>query len=151
MANRNSSVLGCVAAIAVLLGQVAWAADPIGTVKTLGGAATITREGAAIPATLGMSVFQADTIATAAGGRIGITFVDNSTMSLGPNASLSLDTFRFDSTTYEGQFQTTLKQGTLAAVSGRIAKQTPEAMTVRTPSAILGVRGTKFVVQAGGG
>ena len=32
-------------------------------------------------------------------------------------------------------------------VSGRIAKQSPDAMTVRTPVAILGVRGTEFVVS----
>jgi hypothetical protein len=31
-------------------------------------------------------------------------------------------------------------------ISGRIAKQAPDAMTVRTPAAILGVRGTEFVV-----
>ena len=37
--------------------------------------------------------------------------------------------------------------GTLAVVSGRIAKKAPQAMTVRTPSAVLGVRGTEFVVS----
>ena len=40
-----------------------------------------------------------------------------------------------------------LNRGTLAVISGRIAKQSPEAMTVRTPTAILGVRGTEFVVK----
>jgi hypothetical protein len=39
-----------------------------------------------------------------------------------------------------------LQRGTLAVVSGRLAKQSSDAMTVRTPSAILGVRGTQFVV-----
>ena len=41
-----------------------------------------------------------------------------------------------------------LRDVSLAVTSGRIAKQTPEAMTVRTPSAVLGVRGTEFVVNA---
>src|SRR5690348_14908008 len=127
----------------------AMAADPIGTVKTLNGSATITREGRAAPASVGMNVFQGDTVATAADGKIGMTFLDNSMMSLGPSSTLSLDKFRFNTTTYEGEFGSSLKQGTLAAVSGRIVKQTPEAMTIHTPSAILGVRGTKFVVQAG--
>jgi hypothetical protein len=35
----------------------------------------------------------------------------------------------------------------LSVISGRIAKQSPEAMTVRTPSTILGIRGTEFVVS----
>ena len=53
-----------------------------------------------------------------------------------------------DTTTYQGKFDATLRQGTLAVVSGKIAKQSPEAMTVRTPATILGVRGTEFVISA---
>ena len=34
-------------------------------------------------------------------------------------------------------------------VSGKIAKQSAEAMKVRTPAAMLGVRGTEFVVRTG--
>jgi hypothetical protein len=60
---------------------------------------------------------------------------------------LSLDRYDFDATTNQGRFDTQLKKGSLAVISGRIAKQNPEAMTVRTPSAILGVRGTEFVVS----
>ena len=40
-------------------------------------------------------------------------------------------------------------RGTLSVVSGKLAKRSPDAMTVRTPSTILGVRGTEFVVRAG--
>ena len=39
----------------------------------------------------------------------------------------------------------------LAGVSGSIVKQTPGAMKVRTPAAVLGVRGTEFVVRTGDG
>ena len=39
------------------------------------------------------------------------------------------------------------RQGRLAAVSGKMVKQSPESMKIRTPSAIMGVRGTEFVVQ----
>jgi len=53
----------------------------------------------------------------------------------------------FDSTTHAGQFDTSLKRGSLAVVSGKIVKQSPEAMRVRTPSSIMGVRGTEFVVR----
>jgi len=40
-----------------------------------------------------------------------------------------------------------LKRGSLSVVSGRIAKQSPDAMTLRTPSVTLGVRGTEFAVS----
>ena len=58
-----------------------------------------------------------------------------------------LERFEFDPTTSEGRFDARLRRGTLAVVSGRIAKKSPQAMTVRTPSAVLGVRGTEFVVS----
>lgn len=125
--------------------------EPIGRIKTVFGKVTITRAGAEVPVTLGANLFESDVVATAADGKVGMTFADNSMISLGPNSQLGLDKFRFNTTTYEGEFDSSLKKGTLAAVSGRISKQTPEAMKVRTPSAILGVRGTRFVVQVGGG
>lgn len=127
------------------------AEDGIGRIKTISGKVTVSRGGADVPVALGMSLMQSDVVTTAADGKVGMTFADNSMISLGPNSVLGLDKFRFDTTTYEGEFDSSLKKGTLAAVSGRISKTTPEAMKVRTPSAILGVRGTKFVVQVGGG
>ena len=51
-------------------------------------------------------------------------------------------------TTNQGRFDAQLQRGTLAVISGRMAKESPQAMTVRTPSAALAVRGTEFVVSA---
>jgi hypothetical protein len=139
--------------LAVLLGLLsctAWAADPIGQVKTADGPVTVERNSASQPIAVGDHVFQADTIVTAAGGSVGITFVDNSMMSLGPESRLVLDQFKFDTTTHEGSFDSSLQKGTLAVKSGQIVKQTPEAMHIKTPAALLGVRGTEFVVRADG-
>ncbi len=88
-----------------------------------------------------------DVVRTGADGSVGITMTDNSLLSAGPNSVLALDRYDFDSTTNQGHFDASLKRGTLAVVSGRLAKQSPDAMTLRTPSAILGVRGTEFVVS----
>ena len=52
-------------------------------------------------------------------------------------------------TTHQGSFESSLRKGTLAVVSGKLAKQSPEAMKVRTPAAVLGVRGTEFLVRTG--
>jgi hypothetical protein len=137
--------------VAALAGAAA-AADPIGQIKTAGGAVAIERAGAKLPARAGDRVEQADVVTTGADGTVGITFLDNSMMSLGPDSSLALDRFRFDSTTQEGSFESSLKRGTLAVRSGQLVKSGPpgEAMKVRTPVAILGVRGTEFVVRAEG-
>lgn len=123
----------------------------IGQIKSASGEVTILRGGVSQKAAAGDRVFQADVLATGPDGSVGITFADNSMMSLGPDSRLSLDQFVFDTTTHEGVFDSSLSRGTLAVKSGQIVKQTPEAMKVRTPGALLGVRGTEFVVRADGG
>ena len=119
----------------------------IGQVKTSSGDATIVRGGASLPARPGDPVYQSDTIVTGSGGTIGITFIDNSVFSTGPDSRLSLQQFSFDVTTLAGSMLAELSKGTLTVVSGDITHHTPGAMRIRTPSAILGVRGTTFAVQ----
>jgi hypothetical protein len=138
---------GCCLAVAVaLLPAPAWADAPIGQVKTETGSVTVERAGAAKPLAIGDHVFRSDIIVTGR-GTVGITFIDNSMMSLGPMTRLSLDKFEFDPTTHKGVFDASLKKGTLAVKSGQIVRQTPQAMRVRTPAALLGVRGTEFAVS----
>ncbi len=125
----------------------AGAADDVGQIKVAKGQVSVDRGGQSLPAQVGMTLASADVLKTGADGSVGITMRDNSLLSAGPNSVLSLDRFDFDPTTYQGRFESGLQRGTLAVVSGRIARQSPQAMTVRTPSAVLGVRGTDFVIS----
>lgn len=131
-----------------LPGAAARADDAAGIVKIASGEVAIERAGARLGVGAGTPVRPADTVVTGADGRCGITFRDNSLLSLGPNSRLVVDSFRFDSTTHEGGFDATLKKGKLAVVSGKLAKHGKDQMKIRTPSSILGVRGTEFVVEA---
>jgi hypothetical protein len=137
---------GLVVALMAAWLPVAFAAD-IGQVKTAKGPVTIERGGQSLPVTVGMRVQTSDVVKTGAGASVGITMVDDTLLSAGPDSILSLDRCEYDPTTSKGRFDTSLKTGSLAVVSGRIAKQSPEAMTVRTPFAVLGVRGTEFAVS----
>ena len=135
--------------LAVVLFSVsaaALAADA-GEIKVVQGAAHIERGSQRLPARVGMPVQEADRVVTGADGTVGITFADNSLLSIGPRSTFAIDRYVFDSTTHAGKFDSTLSKGTLAVVSGKMVKQSPEAMHVRTPSAIMGVRGTDFVVR----
>ncbi len=125
------------------------AAAEIGQIKSSKGQVSVERKGQVLPGDVGMRLEASDTLKTGADGTVGITMRDNSLLSAGPNSILLLERFDFDATTSQGRFDAQLQRGTLAVVSGRIAKQSPQAMTVRTPSAQLGVRGTDFVVSAG--
>jgi hypothetical protein len=84
---------------------------------------------------------------TGKNGRIGITFNDNTRFATGPNSRVAVTDYAFDDTTHEGQFLTRVDRGVLAVVSGQIAKSKKDAMRVKTPSSLLGVRGTRFVVE----
>lgn len=123
-------------------------AAEIGQIKVSKGEVTIQRAGGTLSGAVGTRLQTSDTIRTGADGSVGITMDDDSLLSAGPNSVLSLDRYAFDPTTNQGRFDASLNKGTLAVISGRIAKQAPDAMTVRTPTAILGVRGTEFVVSA---
>ncbi len=122
-------------------------ADDVGQIKVAKGAVHLERSGRKVPAAVGAKVQQGDVLVTGPDGSVGIIFLDASLLSVGPSSVLAIDRFVFDSTTNQGAFETSLKRGKLAAVSGKIAKQSPDAMKVRTPAAVLGVRGTEFLVR----
>jgi hypothetical protein len=122
------------------------AAEGIGQIKTAKGQVSVDRGGRALSVQVGMPLAAADVVRTGADGYAGITMRDDSLLSIGPNSVLALERFDFDPTTHQGRFDSRLERGTLAVVSGRLARQSPEAMTLRTPAAVLGVRGTEFAV-----
>ena len=122
------------------------AAD-IGQIKSIEGDVSVIRDGQPIVATVGNGVEQQDVIETGDASSIGIIFVDNSLFASGPNSRIELKRFQFNSTTHEGEFVTSVEQGTLVIESGQIAKQNKEAMKVELPSSVLAVRGTRFLVE----
>ena len=139
-------LLGASIALCALVTAAAAHAD-VGQIKVAQGSVTVDRKGQMLPGQVGLLLEADDVLRTGADGSVGITMRDNSLLSAGPNSILSLERFEFDPTTSTGRFDAQLRRGTLAVISGRIAKKSPQAMTVRTPSAVLGVRGTEFVVS----
>lgn len=134
-------------AIAAAVFSVAAYANDVGQIKTVRGAVHVERDGQRLAASPGMNVRQSDTLVTGADGAVGVTFLDNSLLSAGPGSVLEIERYSFDSTTHAGKFDASLKKGSLAVVSGKMVKQSPDAMRVRTPSSIMGVRGTEFAVR----
>jgi hypothetical protein len=119
----------------------------IGQIKNVSGQVFLIRNNVQQQAKPGDVLEQGDVLTTGAYSNVGMTFIDNSRFSAGPNSRIELKQFRFNSTTHDGEFITDMQRGTLAVVSGQIAKRSPEAMKVKTPTTILGVRGTMFAVK----
>lgn len=141
---RMRLVLAAVVAAAAL---PATAADA-GIVKRLQGNITLQRAGQPVPVAPGTPVQAGDRIATGADGAVGLTMADDSLVTLGPSSTLVVSEYRFDSTTNEGGFIARLVKGTLHLVTGLIAKTQPQNVKVETRNAVMGVRGTEFIVDA---
>jgi hypothetical protein len=129
----------------------ACAADVIGIVKTVKGTAHIERGGQSLNVAVGTEVYSGDRIVTGADSFVGITLHDNTLLSEGAGSTLELNNFAFNTTTYEGSLDATIKRGSLAVVDGKIAKANPDAVRYSTPTTTLGVRGTEFIIEVGDG
>lgn len=128
----------------------ALAADAAGIVKRVQGAVTLQRGGQPLPVAPGAAVQVGDRLVTGADGAVGVTLADDTLLTAGPGSTLVISEFRFNSTTNEGSLLATLLKGTLNVVTGLIAKQTPQNVNVQTRNAVMGVRGTEFIVDARG-
>ncbi|MBL8553463.1 MAG: FecR domain-containing protein [Phenylobacterium sp.] len=142
---REAWLAGLLMAAALSTPGMAWA--EIGRIKTVVGSASVVRGKAVTPAAPGVLLQVSDVLQTGKDGRIGLTFIDNSRFSVGPNSRVALTQFEFDDTTHKGSSLTTIDRGSLGVVSGQIAKENKDAMRVRTPTSLLAARGTKFVVE----
>ena len=127
--------------------------DAIGQIETSEGIVTaLHANGQSDTLQVGSSVFQGDVIRTAGGANVGITFKDESTFTLDANGEMTLDEMVYDPDTGAGSFSSTLTSGVFSFVSGQISKVNPDAMTITTPVATIGIRGTQGVLkQADGG
>lgn len=146
---RSHWAVAGLAAVSILAFP-AQAAEQAGMVKVSKGAVSIEREGRKMAAEVGTPVLVADRVRTGADGSVGVTLRDNTLLSAGPNSLIVVDKFAFDNTTQDGNISVSIRKGTLSVASGKIAKRTPESVDFHTPTSILGVRGTEFVIEVEG-
>ena len=133
-----------------ILGFSVEAAEQAGMIKVGKGAVSIERGGQRMAAAVGTPVMVADRLRTGDDGSVGLTLRDNTLLSAGPNSLLVVDKFAYDNAAQDGKMALTIRKGTLSVASGKIAKRTPESVDFHTPTSILGVRGTEFVIEVGG-
>jgi len=122
----------------------------VATVQKLNGTATLFRQGQTIPTKIGLEIREFDTLCTGPDGSIGVVFSDDTMLSLGPESVLVIDEFVF--APKEGKFSLILRmvKGTADYLSGLISKLSPGSVRFQTPSASIGIRGTRFVVKVSG-
>jgi len=123
------------------------ASGEVARVKTIAGTATIARADKVIPVSKDESIYTGDTLKTGANGSVGITFKDNTILSLGPDSVVVIQEFLFAPAQGKLSIVTRMIKGTAAYFSGIIAKLSPQSVRFETPVATVGFRGTKFLVK----
>jgi hypothetical protein len=149
MRSLMRSLCSALVAIALATALSARAADaPIGFVKNLSGSVTVTHGATTGAAALAMPVYENDWLQTGGDGALGVTFRDNTRISLGPNSRIELKHFVFQPAAEQYGFILRLAYGTLEYISGLTVKLAPDAMSIETPGFTVGARGTRFLVRA---
>jgi len=119
----------------------------IGTVKSLKDHAFIIRGDERIKCQIGDAIFEHDALETDESGALGVTLKDNTRLSLGPKSYLTVDEFMFNPQKEQYSLVTKILRGTLVYLSGIIAKLSPESVSITTPTATVGIRGTRLVIR----
>jgi len=123
------------------------ASEVAGMIKTSKGRVSIERGGEKLIAVVGTPVHVADKVRTGSDGSVGLTLRDTTLLSAGPNSLIVIDKFNYDPATQDGSMSIGVRQGTVSVATGKIAKRTPESVDFHTPTSVLGVRGTEFVIE----
>ncbi len=132
---------------AVLLLTVAshtYAAAPTlgGEITLLKGPATVTQDGQTVRLYPGASVIVGDQLRTGKGARLKLRMIDGTEISLGENTEFIVREYEMRESAGIGVLE--LTKGFFRAVTGKITKLRDNSFQVKTPLAIIGVRGTDF-------
>jgi len=98
---------------------------------------------------LGTGLIADETVASSASGRGQLLFLDQSTLSLGPNTTIVLDRFVYDPSSGAGEIGLSLTEGALRFIGGTLSRRQEAVIT--TPTTSIGIRGSTALVLFQGG
>ncbi len=107
----------------------------VAQIKVSHGAVAIQRDSRSLPGEIGRRLKENDIIVTGVDSAVGMTFNDNSMLSLGANSEVILRRYSYDPTTYIGAFDAVVKRGSVTVTTGNIITQSADAMRLSTPDA----------------
>ena len=118
----------------------------IGKIITLVPGVAVERGGQRIALALKDTIELHDTIVSDATGKAQIIFADDSTVTIGNNASLNMEAFVASGS--KPVFKARLGRGLARIITGKVVEQNPEGFNISTPEAIVGIRGTVLAVRS---
>ena len=123
------------------------ASDEVALIKTTQGEVSVKRGSEILAVKKGDVLLEHDVVQTGEKGMIGLSFNDGTLISVGAKSIFSVDAYLFAPAQKKFAFDVMLHKGTAAFESGRIGKLAPQKVRFKTSRGIIGIRGTKFVVE----
>ncbi len=116
----------------------------VGSISEVEGEAQIVSSAGTTTAVADAPVHLNDELRTGAEGRLQVTFRDDTVLTLGENASVTIDRYVFNPDEGIGGALLQSTQGAFRFATGRLKELKDKTITVTTPVANIGVRGTEF-------
>ena len=120
----------------------------VALVKSVNGSVKVVRQQETFDVAAGSTLRLADQLISAADASAAIVFRDGTLLTLGSGAELKVRDYVFEPKDSKYAFSVYLNKGTAIYESGKIGKLSPDSVTIETPTATVGVRGTRFLVEA---
>lgn len=94
----------------------------------------------------GDGIVMGDGLSTGSDSRLQVMLLDESAITLGPDAQITIDEFVYDpANTNSNAMSASIAKGAFRLVTGGIARQNPEGTEVKLPNAVLTIRGTTVI------
>jgi hypothetical protein len=120
-------------------------ASEIGEISELQGNGEISRQNSedSLTAELSSDIFSFDDVRTG-NGRLAIEFLDQSVVKLTEHSKLVIDEFIYDADPSKSKLALNMASGTARFITGKLGLINKENISIKTPTASIGIRGTDF-------
>ena len=128
--------------------NVAMAQDEhVALFKNVSGSVKIIRDKAEIVPVAGTQIMRSDIVVSGPHSSGGIVFRDGTLLTVGSSTEIEITRYMFQPEESKYDFSLYMKKGTAIYSSGKLGKLAPESVSLNTPRAAVGVRGTRFIVK----
>ena len=143
----TNKVLASIALIASLsVSTVVTAEDSTGMVVASRGEVIALSNGGSRELKQGDFIYVNDEIMTTGRSFVVLQFLDGAKVTVRPDTTLIIEQYLYNGDAND-EAELNLVQGGLRVITGAMAKSNPENYKVRTPVALMGVRGTEFSIM----
>ena len=115
--------------------------------KSVTGEVIVVRGDTEVVPVAGTELFRTDVVRSGPKSSGGIVFTDGTRLTVGASTEIEIRRYLFQPETSKYDFNIFLKKGSAIYSSGKLGKLAPEAVSLSTPRATTGVRGTRFILK----